>query len=347
MGFKSVLLALITSLSFSALAIPQAELPKRFMNELVPYMKNTYKKDFFLGVDSVQINYYFLNKPNPDGVIVFSPGQSESSLKYAEFLYDMRDLNYDVYIIDHRGQGESGRLLPDRIKSHVNKFSHYVDDLSYLINEVVKPQNYRRAFLMAHSMGGAIASGYLARYPKTMTAAILSAPMIEINTGYINNWGASVFASILGQVGLFSKTALESDYAPTQKPYNPAASFESNTVTSSRERYQIRKDLYNQDIELRVGGTTINWLKESLDFTLKLRETKDVFQIPTIIFQAGKDQFVWPNGQNQICGNSPVKCKIIKVGFEKSQHEILMEVDSIRDAAMSAIRAYIHYFEIN
>ncbi|MBY0554954.1 alpha/beta fold hydrolase [bacterium] len=339
MGFKSVLFALATSLSFSVFAIPQIELPQRFMTELVPYMQSRYQKNFFSGVNQVPINYYFHKQANPDGVIVFSPGQSESSLKYAELLYDLRDLNYDVYIIDHRGQGESGRLLPDPIKSHVDKFSHYVDDLSYLINEIVKPQGYRRSFLMAHSMGGAIASGYLARHPKTMTAAILSSPMIEINTGYINNWGAGFFAGALGKVGL------STEYAPTQKPYDPQSSFKDNTVTSSPERYQIRKDLYNQHTELRIGGTTVNWLKESIEYTTKLRETKDVYQIPTVILQAGRDQFVWLRGQNKICGKSPAKCRIINVGFEKSQHEILMEVDEIRDKALSAIRAYIHYFE--
>lgn len=341
MGFNLVIFALITAVTFSTFAIPQAELPKRFMNDLVPYMQNNYQKNLFTGAEQVQINYYFLQKPNPDGVIVFSPGQSESSLKYAEFLYDIRDLNYDIYIIDHRGQGESGRLLADPIKSHVNKFSHYVDDLSFLINQIVKPQQYRRSFIMAHSMGGAIASGFLARHPKVMTAAILSAPMIEINTGLINNWGTDFFAGILGRVGLAT------EYAPTQKPYDPRSNFETNTVTSSRERYQLRKDLYNQFVELRVGGTTVNWLKQSIEYTTQLRETKDVYQIPTVILQAGQDQFVNATGQNKICGKSPSMCKIIKIGFENSQHEILMEVDEIRNKALSAIRAYIHYFETN
>ncbi|MEQ1724022.1 MAG: alpha/beta fold hydrolase, partial [Pseudobdellovibrio sp.] len=293
-------------------------------------------------VDHTQINYYFQQKPNPNGVIVFSPGQSESSLKYAELMYDLRDLNYDVYIIDHRGQGESARLLQDPIKSHVNHFSDYVDDFSYLVNEIVKPQNYRKSFLLAHSMGGAIASGFLARYPKVMTAAILSSPMIEINTGLINNWSADIFANMLNFAGRAT------EYAPGQKPYIPDSKFETNTVTSSRNRYQIRKEIYNTYKDLRVGGTTVNWLKQSLEFTTNLRAQKNVYQIPTVIFQAGKDQFVGSGAQNQICEKlSPVICKVIRTGFENSQHEILMEVDLIRNQALSAIRAYFHYFEAN
>jgi len=46
-------------------------------------------------------------------------------------------LGFDVLIIDHRGQGRSGRLLADPHLGHVNRFNDYVDDLA-LEYEVIK-----------------------------------------------------------------------------------------------------------------------------------------------------------------------------------------------------------------
>lgn len=340
MVFKSIFFALVCTLSLSAGAIEESQLGERFMSELVPSMLSTYRHGTFSGVDQIKINYYFLEKSNPDGVLILSPGQSESSLKYAEILYDLKDLNYSVFIIDHRGQGESGRLIPDIMKSHVNHFSDYVDDFSRFVLNEVKPQNYRRSFLIAHSMGGAIASGFMARYPKQVTAAVLFSPMLEINTGKVNNLVADIISNTLNVVG-FSTI-----YAPGQKTYNGSPKFEENLVTSSRARYKIRTDLYNKYTQLQLGGTTVNWLKQSLEFTLGLRTTPNLYQVPTIIFQAGQDQLVEIEAENQTCERrSPEMCRVIKIGFENSQHEILMETDLIRNRALAALRAYIHVFE--
>lgn len=64
----------------------------------------------------------------------------------------------DVMIIDHRGQGRSGRLLSDTHRGHVVNFSDYVDDLAALWQQQVVPGHWRKRFILAHSMGGAIAT---------------------------------------------------------------------------------------------------------------------------------------------------------------------------------------------
>ncbi len=67
-----------------------------------------------------------------DRVVVICPGRIESYVKYAELAYDLFHLGFDVLIIDHRGQGRSGRLLADPHLGHVNRFNDYVDDLAAL-----------------------------------------------------------------------------------------------------------------------------------------------------------------------------------------------------------------------
>lgn len=332
---------LFSSLIYTALstqAIEETSLKARFMSELVPSMQQSYQRGSFSGVDGIKINYYYRLQANPRGVIVVTPGQSESSLKYAELLYDLKDSGYAIYIIDHRGQGESGRMLSDSTKSYVRSFQDYVDDFNTFVKTIVHPEHYKKSFILAHSMGGAIASGFLAHNPKAVSAVILSAPVMKINTGRFGTLGADIVANFLKFIGH------ETDLAPTQKPYDPNERFEGNTVTSSPMRFQAEKDLYNKYPQLRVGGATVNWVKESLEYTTWLRYTPDLYQVPTLMLQAGRDQLVMPSGENLSCEVlSPDFCKLVKI--ENSQHEILMEQDSIRTNALHQIQAFMAQVE--
>lgn len=329
--FLNVLLSLVAQESF---AVPEAQVQARFMSELVPKMQKEFTRASFAGVDGVKINYYYREIANPKGVIIVSPGKSESSLKYAELLFDLRDMEYSLYIIDHRGQGESGRMLADPVKMHVKRFADYVSDFSYFVNNIVKPANYRSSFILAHSMGGAVASGFLRENPNTVTGAVLCAPMLEINTGLVGGLGADLLANLL------SFTGFSDSYAPMQKPYDPNSTFESNNVTSSRARFFDSKALYNNYPQLRIGGSTVNWVKQSLEYTTALRQIDNIYQVPTLLLQAGRDQLVMAHGQDLACGKlSPTNCKIEVV--PGSQHEILMENDLIRNSALARIRRFI------
>ena len=327
--------------SQSTWALSESVLMNQLNTDVIPYFQSHFQKNQFIGVGQVPIQYYVKKVQNPLGVIIFSPGQSEAALKYSEFLYDLKDLQYDFYIIDHRGQGYSGRMLPDPVKSHVDHFQDYVSDFSYLINTIVKPRQYSRSILMAHSMGGAIATGYLLNNPGQISAAILSAPMLQVNTGLFNNLSADLVASAVDVLGFGSR------YAATQKPYQAQSRFEDNKETSSFNRFIMKKMIYNPRPEIQVGGTTFRWLKESLQFTVQIRTNTDVkLQTPTVVFQAGHDQYVLPYGQNRFCEElNPQMCKLVRTGFETSQHEILMETDSIRSYAIKFIKNYIQYFE--
>lgn len=331
-----VLVMTIFATQFSNIyAIPEAEVTERFMSQLIPYVQNTYQQSYFWGTGRVKINYYSNQLQNPEGVIIISPGQSEASLKYAELLYDLKNLNYDIFIIDHRGQGLSERLLDDPIKSHVEKFSYYVDDFSFFVNSIVQAKKYKKSFVLAHSMGGAIAAGFLTNHPNSVSAAILSAPMFEINTGYIGNKTTEIIARLLD-------LGFSTSYAPSQRPYSSEVTFTGNIVSTSYPRYRLRKDLYNAIPALQVGGTSVNWLKESLIYTENLRSLKNNFKVPVLLLQAGHDQFVWSQGQNEVCEiNNQRLCRIVRQGFEKSEHEILMEKDIIRNHALNLIETFI------
>lgn len=315
---------LMARLSF---AVGEDKLGQIFFSDVVPYLTEKSKSDFFVGKSDKKIHYYHYAVNAPKGVIVVSPGQGEPALKYAELVYDLKDSGYDIFIIDHRGQGYSDRLISDPGKSHVEKFSYYVDDFTFFIKTIVQLKNYRRSILIGHSMGGAIASEYLIRNPRAFNHVLLSAPMIQINTAPYPEFVAVGLAHTLAALGK------SENFAPTQKPYDPNEKFPDQRSTHSWLRFRLEQELWKIYPHLPLDGTTVGWVKTSLDWSLKMRRQKNVFQVPTLLFQATEDSLVKSRGQDVICAASPGFCE--KLVIQGSYHEILVEDDRVRDQFMN------------
>ena len=111
----------------------------------------------FKGVDDVPVRFVRFCAQHNDRLVLICPGRIESYVKYAEVAYDLFHCGFDVMIIDHRGQGRSGRLLSDTHRGHVVNFSDYVDD-GRALAAAGGSGHWRKRFILAHSMGGAIAT---------------------------------------------------------------------------------------------------------------------------------------------------------------------------------------------
>ncbi len=329
---KKILSLAITIICSTSFAVRESELAQKLNSEILPYFENAGTWSEFKGVGNKQIRYYRIHQDNPKGVIILSPGQGEPVMKYAELIYDLRSWGYSIYAIDHRGQGFSVRLLPDSQRSHVENFSDYIDDFTKFVKEHVHPENYKTSIILAHSMGGAIATGFLQKNPSGVSKAILMAPMLEINTGYLGeDWG-SRFASAAVVTGF--ETAIAPNQHPLEKEY----------LTSSQERFDMNMTILDNNPNLLVGATTFRWVRESLAFTKQLRESKtSIYNIPTMMFTATDDKMVVNLGAHKICGKTLNLCKPIEM--HGSAHEILMEKDSIRDRALDLIKSFIEIKE--
>ncbi len=130
----------------------------------------------FTGVDDIPVRFvrFRAQHHRPGGSHL--PGVLKLYVKYAELAYDLFHLGFDVLIIDHRGQGPSGRLLADPHLGHVNRFNDYVDDLAAFWQREVQPGPWRKRYILAHSMGGAISTLFLQRHPGVCDASV-TAPM--------------------------------------------------------------------------------------------------------------------------------------------------------------------------
>lgn len=295
----------------------------------------------FNGAKNITIEYaYFLkNKELP--TIVISSGRCESYLKYKEVIYDLNKNDYNVFMIDHRGQGLSERSLSNPNKGYVEYFDLYADDLYQFITSIVNQHTNELPYLLAHSMGCAISIRMFQLFPQIVKNSVLLSPMIAINSGPIPYKLASGIIKI-GQAINNSLTE-EPWYFIGQSNYKPTP-FHKNVLTHSVNRYKKILTVYNAEKEIQLGGVTFQWLYEAINNEKALLNDVTKISTPLLILQAEDDSVVSNKAQNLFCHKLHTHdanlCSYEPIEIKGSYHELLFESDNIRNQTFSHILQY-------
>lgn len=283
------------------------------------------------GTDGFDVAYAAFTDSDNEGKLIISVGRTESWVKYCEVVYDLQGLGMDIWVIDHRGQGLSERLLSDGDKGYVRDFSDYVDDLETFIEDIVGASEDEDVFVLGHSLGGTIATQLAATHEDLIDGLILSAPMFGLNT---SPYPESVSYWLAWAADWWGYGA---SYALGRGPYTDF-SFADNGVTSSEGRYTAHRDQRITWPALQLGGPTWSFLYESMDATQSIVSVGSGFDIPTLLLQAGSDDIVTPAHQTGFCA-AATDCTLVDV--DGGEHELLQEADSIRGDVLSQISDFI------
>jgi acylglycerol lipase len=89
----------------------------------------------------------------PLAILLVVHGYAEHSGRYKHMAEHFVALGYAVYALDHRGHGQS-----DGVRADVVRFEDYVGDLKKFLDIVREREPGRQIFLIAHSLGGAMAT---------------------------------------------------------------------------------------------------------------------------------------------------------------------------------------------
>ncbi|SMC64818.1 alpha/beta hydrolase [Janibacter indicus] len=110
---------------------------------------------------------------DPTWVAVIAHGYGEHVGRYQWVAERLTADGAVVYAHDHIGHGrsEGERVL-------VDDFEGVVDDLHLLVQRAHEEQPDLPLVLIGHSMGGMIAARYTQRHPETLTATVLSGPVL-------------------------------------------------------------------------------------------------------------------------------------------------------------------------
>lgn len=233
------------------------------------------------------MNYYMSFCPkNPIGNVVVCHGFCEFAEKYTEVALEFVKKGYAVYVPEHRGHGYSQRECEDWEKVYIHSYEDYVEDFYCFIQRKI-PLKKRRMILFAHSMGGAIGTLFLERYPTVFDVAILSAPMFGMKTG---NCPEPIARIVAGIACFFGKGK---EYALGQHGFDGIENFEHSSCTSL-ESYQRVFQLRRECIAYQTYGGTYRWVGAGLSATKQLLKRKNMqkIEIPILLLQAENDHMV-------------------------------------------------------
>ena len=292
---------------------------------------NTGKVFSFMGNRNAKLHIKAFKNPNAKGQIIISHGFTESNAKYMEVAQALFEAGYSIYLPDHRGHGLSEGDTTKTSLVHVISFQDYTEDLLGVSKTFLREKLPR--YIIAHSMGAAIALGAMQKAPNFFDKAIFSAPMFQIKLGNMPEWVALSLCRVSHIFGL------EENFLPGSGPPEYPISFSATRATTSKKRfYRYMNYLKEHNYDVKWGGS-FGWLKESILYTRKITQKEKLQELktPLLILQAGDDAYVKAEGMETLC--SETNCKLIK--FQDAKHEIYFEKDSTHSRWLSAVLSFL------
>lgn len=293
----------------------------------------------FAGYDGARLRYArwdATRRPKRGTVCVF-PGRTEFIEKYFEVVADLQRRGFAVAMMDWRGQGGSQRPIARAPrKGYVRDFSEYDRDLARFMRDIVLPDCPPPYYALAHSMGAHILiRNSTAGSP--FDRMILSAPMLDLHPERVGmpNWLARSLVEVGCAIGL------ERSYAPGgSASAGEDLPFDTNIVTSDRERWLREQMLIKASPELALGSPTIGWIRAAYRSMARLAEPRFAARVgvPMLIFVAGSDTIVLPSATEAFATRLKLGTHVI---LPTARHEILQEIEEIRTRFWAAFDAYL------
>jgi lysophospholipase len=268
---------------------------------------------------------------SPRGSILFEGGRGDIFEKYLEAFDHWHGQGWTITSFDWRGQGGSGRLTPRRNCGHIDHFSQFIDDFAAFFAEwqAATPAPH---VVIGHSMGGHLVLRAMVEGQAAPDAAVLVAPMLGLHSPF--GLGER-FARILGGVGNSARPAWKGN----EKPYTTET--RENLLTHDPDRYQDELWWQQHDPDLLTGAPSWRWVIEAFRSTRELRGDPRLkaMRVPVLGLLADHDGLVDGKAARKLLARLP-DARIVRFGREAA-HEILREVDSVRNRALGEIDLFL------
>lgn len=250
------------------------------------------------------------------GTVVVLQGLAEFFEKYTDTAAALQSRGFEVFTFDWRGQGGSTRGGRRHRQAHVPDFAAYLDDLAELHARRRGPGPH---YLLAHSMGGHLALRALAQDPAWVRAGVLSAPMLDVNTGTWPAWAARSAARVAARVGAGQH------YVPGGHGTDlRRRRFAGNPYTTDAAQFQRIQDRMRADPALVVRAASIGWLAgayRSLD-ALHAPGVAEGITTPLTVLLAGDEPVVRNAATRRFVARLPAAQLQELPG---ARHELLLE----------------------
>lgn len=271
---------------------------------------------------------------NQRGSLLFVPGRGDAYEKYIESLTEWHARGWQVTALDWRGQAGSGRAGRDHRTGHVDDFATWVADLGAFWGDWQAPAPAPRV-LVAHSMGGHLGLRAVAERRVLPDALVLSAPMLGMAVSGLPHLALHQVARLMAMVGDRRRPA----WSENEKP-----GFQHERMlllTHDAARYADEAWWRRQRPELDMGPPSWGWMERALA-SIRLLEQPgrlEAVTVPVLLIGARADELVSYRAIARAAACLP-QAELLSFGSEAA-HEILREVDAVRDAAMAGIDEFL------
>lgn len=262
------------------------------------------------------------------GSVIIAPGRTEFLEKYFEAVRELQSRGFNVFCIDWRGQGLSGREVENAQKGHFHSFDDPVNDLAAAL-KMLADKLPRPHIGLAHSMGGAILLRGLQTRRIELDGAVFSSPM----------WGIAKLGDFAKSYARFmTSVGAGAMFAPSVATKWKREGFKRNPVTYDRARHTRSQDIVDADRRLALAGPTLSWVAAAVEATEGFTQPRALAHVrmPVLIVSAGDEVLVDNASHETVAAQLP---NVTHITIPGAKHEILMERDPTRAQFWAAFDA--------
>jgi lysophospholipase len=265
------------------------------------------------------------------GSLLFANGRGDFIEKYLEAFAHWHAAGWRLTSFDWRGQGRS---RGEGASAAAASFDPLVADLAALIEDW-RGGGPGPHVAIGHSMGGHLLLRTLVERRPALDAAVLIAPMIEVNSAPIPARLAPDIADALYWLG-FARL-------PVWKPppgFSLPGGRRNRNLTASRERYEDERWWWEQEPAFDLGLPSWGWMRAAFRSAASAftRERLAQVGLPMLLVGAEHDRLVSAAAIRRVAAELPsAQLEMI----EDAAHEILRDVDPVRLRALARIDAFL------
>lgn len=257
----------------------------------------------FLGQENYRIVYQTLTpEVKAKAVVLIVHGNSEHQGRYLHVRQALCARGFVVYSYDHRGHGKS-----EGIQGDIKHFQDFLLDMQHMVKIIQVEQPTLPLFMIAHSLGGLIATHYLLNHQDQFKGAVLSSPALDI--------GSDVPDFIKKLSPLVSKIA---PLLPITKSNNQKESALSRDLEVQR--------LFDADPLCYQGKIRARYGHELLRAAEALQGRGRDLVLPLLFQYGSEDKLVNPSPTKALFERVRSRDKTLKI-WQKARHELFNELE--------------------
>ncbi|WP_240499932.1 alpha/beta hydrolase [Sphingomonas montana] len=267
----------------------------------------------------------------PRGRLLFQTGRADFAEKYLETIAHWHAAGWDVTGFDWRGQGGSrGDGDGDGTGTSARGIEAMLDDLRGFVRDWRRTDGVRHV-AVGHSMGGHLLLRLLAERDVGIDRAVLVAPMLGLNSRPLPPMLAAGIARAAQRMG-------QGDRPLAHR--RTAAIGRQGRLTGDADRYADETHWVGLHPAYRVVPPRWGWVAGAYRSIARLQApgVLEGIAVPTLLVGTERDRLIDPRAIRAAAARMPAATLVMRTD---GAHELLREVDAVRDAVLARIDAFL------